>query len=221
MKSLVSEFPDISKAREKAQLNGGSLQGADYINCVLQINYLTEELENKGCILKGIEHGLVGFSFLEGWERGLSLLEKSGKNGLNTGMTLCRGLVGDKEYDLIFFFDYSFLRIIALTALTIFGLPDIAFSTLISPLLPVKLANSPPASLTMIFAWGIIPNVGPWIDHDINCTSNCHQVAECVRVGSDNSCFAMKFIIQIGTFFFLKANTHQQYPQKLLLKYCD
>ena len=64
MKNLASQFPDVSKAREKAQLNGGSLQGADYINCVLQINYLTEELENKGCILKGIEHGLVDFPSL-------------------------------------------------------------------------------------------------------------------------------------------------------------
>ena len=61
MKSLVDEYLDINKAREKAQLNGGSMQGADYLNCVLKINYLTEGLESKGCILKGIKHGLVDF----------------------------------------------------------------------------------------------------------------------------------------------------------------
>ena len=64
MKSLVCEYPDVRKAREKAQFNGGSLQGADYINCVLQINSLTEGLESKGCVLKGIEHGLVDFPSL-------------------------------------------------------------------------------------------------------------------------------------------------------------
>ena len=64
MKRLVNDFPDVSKAREKAQQNGGSLQGADYINCVLMINSLTEELESKGCVLKGIEHGLIDFPSL-------------------------------------------------------------------------------------------------------------------------------------------------------------
>ena len=64
MKNLVDEYLDINKAREKAQLNGGSLQGADYLNCVLKINYLTEGLESKGCILKGIKHGLVDFPSL-------------------------------------------------------------------------------------------------------------------------------------------------------------
>ena len=64
MKSLVCEYPDVRKAREKAQFNGGSLQGADYINCVLKINSLTQGLESKGCVLKGIEHGLVDFPSL-------------------------------------------------------------------------------------------------------------------------------------------------------------
>ena len=69
MKRLIHEFPDIKNAREKAQFNGGSLQGIDYINCVLQMNSLTEELEAKGCILKGIENGLVDFpSLREGKE---------------------------------------------------------------------------------------------------------------------------------------------------------
>ena len=61
MTSLISGYPDVEKAREKAHLNGGSFQGADYVKDVLQIKSLTEALESKGCILKGIEHGLVDF----------------------------------------------------------------------------------------------------------------------------------------------------------------
>ena len=69
MESLTHKYPDVKKAREKAQLNGGSLQGGDYINCVFQINFLTERLESKGCILKGIKYGLVDFlSLREGKE---------------------------------------------------------------------------------------------------------------------------------------------------------
>ena len=69
MESLTHKYPDVKKARAKAQLNGGSLQGGDYINCVFQINFLTERLESKGCILKGIKYGLVDFlSLREGKE---------------------------------------------------------------------------------------------------------------------------------------------------------
>lgn len=64
MKSLTDEYLDVDKARKKVQMNGGSMQGADYLNCVLKINYLTDELESKGCVLKGIEHGLVDFRSL-------------------------------------------------------------------------------------------------------------------------------------------------------------
>ncbi len=64
MKRLVNDFPDVIKAKEKAQQNGGSLQGADYISCVLMINSLTAGLESEGCILKGIEHGLIDFPSL-------------------------------------------------------------------------------------------------------------------------------------------------------------
>ena len=64
MKSLTDEYLDVDKARKKVQMNGGSMQGVDYLNCVLKINYLTDELESKGCVLKGIEHGLVDFPSL-------------------------------------------------------------------------------------------------------------------------------------------------------------
>ena len=61
MENLTQKFPDVKKAREKAQFNGGSLQGADYVNCVFMINCITGQLESKGCILKGIKYGLVDF----------------------------------------------------------------------------------------------------------------------------------------------------------------
>ena len=69
MEDLSHKYPDVNKARNKAQLNGGSLQGVDYVNCVLKINHLVEKLESKGCILKGMRHGLVDFlSLREGEE---------------------------------------------------------------------------------------------------------------------------------------------------------
>ena len=64
MEDLTTKYPDVKKAREKAPFNGGSLQGVDYINCILKVNYLTEQLESKGCILKGIKYGLVDFPSL-------------------------------------------------------------------------------------------------------------------------------------------------------------
>ena len=64
MNDLTQRYPDVEKARKNAQLNGGSLQGVDYINCIFKINSLTEQFESKGVILKGIEHGLVDFPAL-------------------------------------------------------------------------------------------------------------------------------------------------------------
>ena len=69
MEDLAHKYPDVNKARNKAQFNGGSLQGVDYVNCVFKINHLVEKLESKGCILKGVKHGLVDFlSLREGEE---------------------------------------------------------------------------------------------------------------------------------------------------------
>jgi len=61
MENLTQKYPDVKKARKKAPFNGGSLQGADYVNCIFKINFLSEQLESKGCILKGISNGLVDF----------------------------------------------------------------------------------------------------------------------------------------------------------------
>ena len=58
---LDSEFPDVKKAREKAQYNGGSKDGVDYLRIALLFNKMVNDLESKGIILKGISEGLVDF----------------------------------------------------------------------------------------------------------------------------------------------------------------
>ena len=54
-------FPDIQKARAKAEYSGGSVHGTNYLKVALKANQITKELEQKGCVLKGIEMGLVDF----------------------------------------------------------------------------------------------------------------------------------------------------------------
>ena len=54
-------FPDIQKARAKAEYSGGSAYGTDYLKVALKANQITKNLENKGCVIKGIEMGLIDF----------------------------------------------------------------------------------------------------------------------------------------------------------------
>jgi hypothetical protein len=54
-------FPDIQKARSKAEYGGGSTHGTDYLKVVLKANQITKGLEKRGCVIKGIEMGLVDF----------------------------------------------------------------------------------------------------------------------------------------------------------------
>jgi len=54
-------FPDIQKARAKAEYSGGSVHGANYLKVALKANQITKNLEKRGCVLKGIEMGLVDF----------------------------------------------------------------------------------------------------------------------------------------------------------------
>lgn len=62
-------FPDIQKARSKAEYNGGSTYGTDYLKVALKANQITGNLEKRGCVIKGIEMGLVDFpSIREGRE---------------------------------------------------------------------------------------------------------------------------------------------------------
>ncbi len=68
-KKLNKDFPDVRNAWEQARNNGGSLQGADYLNVALLANRLTKFLEDRGCVIKGIEMGLIDFpSLREGRE---------------------------------------------------------------------------------------------------------------------------------------------------------
>lgn len=58
---MTKEFPDVRNAWEKVRYGGGSFQGADYLSLALVANQLIRELESKGCVIKGIERGLVDF----------------------------------------------------------------------------------------------------------------------------------------------------------------
>jgi len=61
---MSREFPDVRQAWKKARENGGSLQGSDYLACVLRFNRYKHELERMGAVLKGVENGLVDFPSL-------------------------------------------------------------------------------------------------------------------------------------------------------------
>ena len=62
-------FPDIQKARSKAEYSGGSVHGGDYLKLALKANQISKSLEKRGCVIKGIEMGLVDFpSIREGKE---------------------------------------------------------------------------------------------------------------------------------------------------------
>ncbi len=58
---LNTRFPDVQKARSKAEYGGGSPYGTEYLGIALEANHITRELESKGCELKGVEMGLVDF----------------------------------------------------------------------------------------------------------------------------------------------------------------
>ncbi|MDH5764121.1 MAG: DUF2203 domain-containing protein [Nitrospinota bacterium] len=58
---MNKSFPDVQKARSKAEYSGGSIHGSDYLRVALKANEITKNLENKGCVLKGVEMGLVDF----------------------------------------------------------------------------------------------------------------------------------------------------------------
>ena len=67
--SMDNDFPDIHNAREKAKWNGGSAQGAGYLNVILKYSHLIQEIESIGCEIKGVREGLIDFpSIREGRE---------------------------------------------------------------------------------------------------------------------------------------------------------
>ena len=58
---LLRNYPDVARAREKAKLDGGSRDGVSYLRVALQLNRLSNQLTSKGCVIKGLEQGLVDF----------------------------------------------------------------------------------------------------------------------------------------------------------------
>jgi len=61
---LRNKYPDVKNAWEKHKYNGGSVQGTQYLGTALQLNRIMNDLESKGCIIKGIKEGLVDFPSL-------------------------------------------------------------------------------------------------------------------------------------------------------------
>lgn len=58
---LMNKYPDVKNAWENHKYNGGSLDGASYLNSALKVNRLVSDLESMGCVVKGIKEGLVDF----------------------------------------------------------------------------------------------------------------------------------------------------------------
>ncbi|QPJ65738.1 MAG: DUF2203 domain-containing protein [Candidatus Nitrohelix vancouverensis] len=59
--SLSNDFEDVKHAQKKANLNGGSLQGGAYLEKAVLFQDMIKRLESDGCILKGVQNGLVDF----------------------------------------------------------------------------------------------------------------------------------------------------------------
>ena len=69
LRVLKTKFPDIQNAWKKAGNNGGSHQGAAYVQIATEVNFVLQSLENQGCLVKQVDKGLVDFpSIREGRE---------------------------------------------------------------------------------------------------------------------------------------------------------
>ncbi|QPJ63138.1 MAG: DUF2203 domain-containing protein [Candidatus Nitronauta litoralis] len=67
--AMSQDYPDVRNAWRQSKFNGGSMQGADYLEHVLRYQRLKKELDEMGADLKGVEQGLVDFlSIREGKE---------------------------------------------------------------------------------------------------------------------------------------------------------
>ena len=62
MKSLN---PQIQKARDKAQFSGGSPYGVEYIETVLHLMYLLQQVRDLGVIVKDVDRGLCDFPYMK------------------------------------------------------------------------------------------------------------------------------------------------------------
>ncbi len=58
---MTQDYPDVRNAWKQAKFNGGSMQGAHYLEHVLRYQRLKKELDEMGAEIKGVEQGLVDF----------------------------------------------------------------------------------------------------------------------------------------------------------------
>ncbi len=61
---MSNDFPDVRLAWKQSKFNGGSVEGAHYLEHALRFQRLKRELDDMGAVIKGIENGLVDFPSL-------------------------------------------------------------------------------------------------------------------------------------------------------------
>src|SRR6185295_1710025 len=57
--------PQIQKARDKAQFDGGSFYGAEYIETVTRLVTLLQRIREMGVVLKDVDKGLCDFPYMK------------------------------------------------------------------------------------------------------------------------------------------------------------
>ena len=95
---MKNDFPDVALARKQVKNNGGSLDGVDYLRIALQVNRLVNHLTSRGCVLKGLEQGLVDFPAMrEGRE--VFLCWKNPEQAVTHWHDLDTGFAGRQKLD--------------------------------------------------------------------------------------------------------------------------
>jgi hypothetical protein len=62
---IKSLNPQIQKARDKAQFNGGSPYGVEYVETVWHLMSLLQRIRDLGVVLKDVERGLCDFPYMK------------------------------------------------------------------------------------------------------------------------------------------------------------
>jgi hypothetical protein len=63
---IKSLNPQIQKARDKAQFNGYSPYGVEYIEAVSHLMFLLQQIRDMGVLLKDVDRGLCDFPYMKG-----------------------------------------------------------------------------------------------------------------------------------------------------------
>jgi hypothetical protein len=71
LKEIVEEWervrnlnPDVQKARDKAQYDGFSKSGVEYVESVSHLMFLIQQIKDMGVLLKDADKGLCDFPYL-------------------------------------------------------------------------------------------------------------------------------------------------------------